>query len=75
MKQNERTIKRMDWWFYASFILAFLGLGLAFAGLIARHYEPPARWGIWCSVLGWTIFISSIALRWWVKRWFRRLRQ
>jgi len=75
MKQDERIIERMNWLFYASFVLPFLGLGLAFGGLIARHYESSARWGIWCSVIGWGTVVASVVLRWWVKRWFRRLRE
>jgi hypothetical protein len=75
MKQDQRAIERMNWLFIASFFLPFLGLGLAFAGLWARHYEPSAHWGIWCSVIGWSLFVSSYVLRWWLKRWFRRLRE
>lgn len=74
MKEEERTLARMNWVFFASFFVAFLGLGLAFVGLLARGYESSRHWGIWFSIIGWSIFVASFVLRSWVKRWFRRLR-
>jgi hypothetical protein len=62
------------WLFVAPFIVSFLGLGLAFVGLIARHYESSAHWGIWCSIIGWSMAIAGLALRPLAKRLEKRWR-
>ena len=62
------------WVFVAPLLVGFLGLGLAFVGLVARHYGSSARWGIWASIIGWSTFALSFPLRWGLKRWSRRFR-
>jgi hypothetical protein len=75
MKEEERDIPVLAWLFLAPLLVGFVGLGLAFVGLIARHYESSAYWGIWFSIIGWSTFGLSFPLRWWAKRWSRRMRQ
>ena len=75
MKQDKRRITLLAWLFVAPWLVGLLGLGLAFAGLIARHYEASAHLGIWLSIIGWSMVVLSIPLRWWAKRWSRRLRE
>lgn len=53
----------MAWLFTGPFLVSFLGLGLVFVGWIARHNEPSAHWGIWCSIFGWTITLTGLLLR------------
>ena len=66
MKPDDNTNRRLTilaWLFIAPFLASFLGLGLVFVGLIARHYESSVHWGIWCSIIGWTITITGLLLR------------
>jgi hypothetical protein len=75
MNQEQKKITLLVWVLLGPWLVGFLGLGLAFVGLIARHQESSARWGIWFSIIGWGTFVFSFPLRWWLKRWSRRFRQ
>lgn len=75
MKPGEKRIERMNYLFFASMILPLGGMVLALVGLIARQSESSRHWGIWCSIIGWSLVPVGFLLRSWVKRWFRKLRE
>jgi hypothetical protein len=77
MKPDDNSKRRMTivaWLFVAPFLVSFLGLGLVFVGLIARHSESSAHWGIWCSIIGWSVTIAGLVLRPLAKRLEKRWR-
>ena len=78
MTSSDKTKRRLTvlaWLFVGPFVVSFVGLAVAFVGLIARHHESSAHWGIWCSVGGWSLAIVGVALRPLAKRLERRWRQ
>ncbi len=74
VNHQEKLCRRMDRVLFASMFIQFAALVAILVGLLARSSHPPRPWGVWCSVGGWLGFIGGFALRWWVKRWFRRQR-
>jgi hypothetical protein len=55
MEPDDYTNRRLTivaWLFMAPFLVSFFGLRLVFVGLIARHNESSAHWGIWRSIIG-----------------------
>lgn len=73
--EGNRKAALEPWLFVAPFVVSFLGLGLAFVGLIARHGKSSAHWGIWCTIIGWSLAFAGLALRPWAKHLSRKLRE
>jgi hypothetical protein len=72
---SNRRLTLLAWLFVAPFIVAFLGLALALVGLMARQHESSSPWGVWCSIIGWSLAIGGVALRPLARRWEKRWRQ
>src|SRR5262249_40799364 len=74
---DEKTNRRLTWeiWlFLGPIALSFVGLGVVFVGLIARHYESSRHWGIWCSIIGWGLVFAGLILRPMLNRWSKKFR-
>lgn len=77
MKPHDNTNRKLTilaWLFVVPFIVSFAGLALVFVGLIARRSESSAYWGIWCSIVGWSLAIGGLVLRPLARRLERRWR-
>jgi uncharacterized membrane protein YgdD (TMEM256/DUF423 family) len=66
MEPDDHTKRRLTilaWLFIAPTVVSFVGLAIAFVGLVARHSKSSAKWGIWCSVVGWSLAVGGLCLR------------